>query len=214
MPEPIHSCIQGLARSQNDLPTFSWDEKGVSNSGVPLLQIQFPDGVRDVAELNRVSSESCIFNGYLRNEPSSYVAMSGGCPFTSTFEIQFYSVHVPNGFAYKVENGIVSAIQSAFKRANVRDQHLIADDLVKKFNKIAERIAFPPNGFDINVKFYYDQLFKARFGANTAAKLDALATFVQGYYFMPSLTTKIHLIKTPHQEVPTSFTLGADEETL
>jgi hypothetical protein len=31
----------------------------------------------------------CIFNGFLRDEPDVYVTMSGGCPFSNSFEVLF-----------------------------------------------------------------------------------------------------------------------------
>jgi hypothetical protein len=33
------------------------------------------------------SDESCIFHGYLKNEPEAYVTMTGGCPFENSFEV-------------------------------------------------------------------------------------------------------------------------------
>jgi hypothetical protein len=65
----------------------------------------------------------------------------------------------------------------------------------------------------MTVKFYYDQLFKARFGANVAATLDSVSSFAQGFYLLPTLTTTIKFVATPHQEIPVSLT-GADGASL
>lgn len=204
-----------MASANGGLPSFQWDEKEVSLSGVPLLKVFYPNGENDVADLKKVSSEACIFNGHLRKESTSFVALSGGCPFSNTFEIQFHSAHLPKSFAYTVESGVVSLVKSPFERADVRDQHLLQDDFAKKFNKkLSNRIAFPPNGYDLKVKFYYDQLFKNKFGANSTAKLDAVENFAQGFYLLPSLTTQIHFIRTPHEELQISFTDGANTTTL
>jgi hypothetical protein len=43
----------------------------------------------------------------------------------------------------------------------------------------------------MKVKFYYDQLFKARFGSNVAATLDSVASFAQGFYMEPILRNSI-----------------------
>ena len=82
------------------MPTFSWLEDQFSPSGVPLLSINFHDGKpKGVAILNqfnpipRKSNEpeenvdKCIFNGYLRDEPKVYVTLTGGCPFSKTFDV-------------------------------------------------------------------------------------------------------------------------------
>jgi hypothetical protein len=66
-----------LSRSDKDLPSFSWDEAAVSNYGVPLLKITFPNGDVDFAELKTENKDYCVFSGYLKNEPTSYIAMSG-----------------------------------------------------------------------------------------------------------------------------------------
>ena len=31
--------------------------------------------------------DNCIFSGWLKNESSAHVAMSGGCPYNDTFEV-------------------------------------------------------------------------------------------------------------------------------
>jgi hypothetical protein len=75
----------GFAHGASNLPSFSWDTEDLSKDGVPLLKIDFPDGAFDYAELKSMSETSCLFNGYLRKEPKSFVVMSGGCPFTNSF---------------------------------------------------------------------------------------------------------------------------------
>lgn len=196
------------------MPTFQWDETAVSPFGVPLVNIFYPDGDSDVADLRKVSSKACIYNGYLRKEPSSYVVLSKGCPFTYTFEIQFYSSHLPKGFSYNVVDGVVSKTVSPFQRGNVSDRHLMPEGFVERTNKATERLAFPPNGFDLNVKFFYDQLFMNQFGGDIEATLDSIFNLVQGFYLLPSLTTKINLKRRPDEELQTNFTDGASVATL
>lgn len=212
--KPFSYHLQGSAQAADDLPSFLWDENEVSSSGVPLLKVYFPDGSIDEADLKKVSSEACIFNGYLRKEPSSFVVLSKGCPFTYTFEIQFYSSHLPNGFAYNVKGGVTSKIVPPFQRSGITDRQLVHKDYIQKINKAMERVAFPPNGFDLNIKFFYDQLFKAKFGASVDTTIDSILNFVQGFYKLPSLTTTISFIKKPNQELPGSLTDEASEATL
>jgi hypothetical protein len=66
----------------------------------------------------------------------------------------------------------------------------------------------------MKVLYYYDQLFKTRFGANSEAVLDSVNNFVQGFFMLPSLTTTITLDKQPHRELQTSFTNKASGATL
>ena len=66
-----------MSRSDSDLPAFSWDKAEVSSYGVPLLKIAFPNGEVDFALLEAVNKDYCVFNGYLKYESTSYVAMSG-----------------------------------------------------------------------------------------------------------------------------------------
>jgi hypothetical protein len=35
-----------------------------------------------------IATSSCIFHGYLKNEPESSVTMTGGCPFENSFEVR------------------------------------------------------------------------------------------------------------------------------
>jgi hypothetical protein len=66
----------------------------------------------------------------------------------------------------------------------------------------------------MTVKFYYDQLFKAQHGNNSESTLDAISTLVQGFYRLPSLTTSITIVATPHQEIPISLTDGVADSSL
>ena len=82
---------------------------------------------------------------------------------------------------------------------------------VKRFTAGSCLISLSDNKVNL---FYYDQLFKNKFGANSTAKLDAVENFAQGFYLLPSLTTQIHFIRTPHEELQISFTDGANTTTL
>ncbi len=64
------------------------------------------------------------------------------------------------------------------------------------------------------VRYYYDQLFKANFGANSKGALDAINAYVQGFFKLPSLPTPIRIVKLPHKELQTSFLNQASEATL
>jgi len=66
----------------------------------------------------------------------------------------------------------------------------------------------------MRVQYYYDQLFKAHFGDKSEAVLDAVNSYVQGFYMLPSLTTTITIEKLPHKELQTSLTNRASETTL
>ena len=66
----------------------------------------------------------------------------------------------------------------------------------------------------MKMKFYYDQLFKAQHGASSESVLDGISTLVQGFYRLPTLTTSITIIATPHEEIPVSLTDGAEDTTL
>jgi hypothetical protein len=66
----------------------------------------------------------------------------------------------------------------------------------------------------MKMKFYYDQLFKAKHGASSESVIDGVSTLVQGFFRLPTLTTPITIIATPHQEIPVSLTDGAAGTTL
>ena len=81
-------------------PTFSWLNDESSPTGVPLLSIDFHDGVgADVAILKQINPiprrpnekeediDRCIFDGFLKNEDKVYVTLTGGCPFEDTFQV-------------------------------------------------------------------------------------------------------------------------------
>ena len=60
---------------------------------------RFPDGATDSAILRPInpfpkldtetdsSIDSCIFSGYLKNEPNVAVSLTGGCPNEDSFEV-------------------------------------------------------------------------------------------------------------------------------
>ena len=78
----LANCNEGL------LPSFSWDNDHLSDDGIPHLKVHFPDGGNDdTAILRRATTNGCNFNGHLRDESKAYVAMTGGCPFSNTFEV-------------------------------------------------------------------------------------------------------------------------------
>jgi hypothetical protein len=83
------------------VPTFTWLEDQFSPDGIPLLSINFHDGKpNDVAILKQFNPiprqrkereeniDKCIFNGYLRDESTVYVTLTGGCPFDKTFDVR------------------------------------------------------------------------------------------------------------------------------
>ena len=91
--------LSGLA-SANTVPTFTWLEDRSSESGVPLLAVDFHDGKPDdVAILKQFNPipmqahereediDNCIFNGHLRDEPNVHVTLTGGCPFDKNFDV-------------------------------------------------------------------------------------------------------------------------------
>lgn len=87
--------------AQEELPTFTWLSDRTSADGVPLLAVKFPGtDVVDHAHLKPYnpiplqpgedpeSVDSNIFNGYLENEPTATVTVTGGSPRTGkSFEV-------------------------------------------------------------------------------------------------------------------------------
>ena len=82
-----------------DDPSFSWDSERSSKNGIPLLNVIFPDGQKDVIHLKNselsfllpeTREDLCLLNGYLHNEPSSYVVVNGGCAFSDTFDASIF----------------------------------------------------------------------------------------------------------------------------
>jgi hypothetical protein len=81
-------------------PKFSWLSER-SDSGVPLLSIEH-EGEVHVAILsqynpipiefdeNRSEADPCIFKGYLQNEESAQVLVTGGCPGSDSFEVRIF----------------------------------------------------------------------------------------------------------------------------
>jgi len=75
-------------------------ENKVSNFGIPLLRVSYPDNTKvDYLHLKQVSpkprqpeerieeNEECSFEGHLENEPKVYAFLRGGCPFDDSFEV-------------------------------------------------------------------------------------------------------------------------------
>ena len=77
----------------SETPTFSW----IPNPR-PVLQINYPNGLSDVAVLNNYNPiplqsterqedvDTCIYDGYLSNESDVYVTLTG-CAHTDTFNV-------------------------------------------------------------------------------------------------------------------------------
>jgi hypothetical protein len=64
------------------------------------------------------------------------------------------------------------------------------------------------------IQVWYDQLFKAKFGANIKSTLDAVLTLTQGFFKLPTLKTSFTLVVAPYKEIPISLTDGAADSTL
>ena len=90
-----------MASTEEMSPSFSWLNER-SESGIPLLQIKFPNSKNDdlailhrynpipiEADESRSKVNDCIFKGFLKNEPSAKVIMTGGCPGESSFDVNY-----------------------------------------------------------------------------------------------------------------------------
>ena len=64
------------------------------------------------------------------------------------------------------------------------------------------------------IRFFYDELFLAKFGADAAARIDAVFVFAQGFFNLPTLGTIIELVKLPYVPLATKLTDGASSATL
>jgi hypothetical protein len=78
----------------DDIPSFSWSTSKKSPSGIPLLNIMIPNEDPDVALFSysslsdhENSNTDCILEGYLRDESDVFVTLTGGCPFSNSFEV-------------------------------------------------------------------------------------------------------------------------------
>jgi hypothetical protein len=76
------------------LPIFAWSTSKKSPSGIPLLNIIIPNEDPDAAILNfsslsdhENSNSNCILEGHLRDDSDVFVTLTGGCPFSMTFEV-------------------------------------------------------------------------------------------------------------------------------
>ena len=86
------------AEDESKLPSFNWDPSLTSPTGVPLLNIKFPDGGKDDAAFldhynpfpktdNETEEvDDCIFMGFLRDEHEVSGALTG-CPKQDTFDV-------------------------------------------------------------------------------------------------------------------------------
>jgi hypothetical protein len=95
----------GLVASSSDLaPSFTWSEDETSGDGIPFLIVNFPEGEIDAAILKRFNPipmrpdesdqdiDNCIFEGFLEKESSVYVTVTGGCPFSNSFEVTVFCI--------------------------------------------------------------------------------------------------------------------------
>jgi len=91
-----------LGLSISTLPTFVWEGQ-VAEGIAPLMRIHFQDGLPDDhAVLKRFNPipqhaleraediDACIFEGFLMNEPDSFVTVTG-CPGSKNFEVRSFS---------------------------------------------------------------------------------------------------------------------------
>ncbi len=78
-----------------------------SDAGVPLLAVSFGDNDVDYAALEPFNPiplaenerhedvDGCIFRGHLVNDPDASIVMTGGCPFTESYEVTKKSLSKP-----------------------------------------------------------------------------------------------------------------------
>ncbi len=101
-------------------PSFNWLNDRTSETGIPLLQVNFPDGnQKDYIHFKRYipipkqpherdeDVDPCIFEGYLENEPEAFAVLTGGCPFHSSFEVIISSETVTS-FSFTVKKITIS----------------------------------------------------------------------------------------------------------
>ena len=82
---------------QTALPIFSWQSE--PNAPVPLLKVTFPDGSKDDLAVLRPYNpvplgsneraedvDSCIYDGFLQDEKSVYVTLTG-CANSDKFQV-------------------------------------------------------------------------------------------------------------------------------
>ena len=76
-------------------------EANILQDGIALLGVDFHDGKNPDAFLlesfnpfsqlkgeNGSEMDICIFRGYLRDEPTVFATLTGGCPFEDSFEVR------------------------------------------------------------------------------------------------------------------------------
>lgn len=68
--------------------------------------------------------------------------------------------------------------------------------------------------FSLTLKLWYDQLFKARFGADSVNAMRRVVNLMQDFFFWPSLNTTIVLTVLATEELPISLTAYADGVSL
>lgn len=90
-------------------PKFSWLSER-SESGVPLLSIKLKNGENLIAvlkhynpipielDVNRAEADPCIFKGFLQDDESAEVLVTGGCPGSDSFEVR--ADHIENKVSY------------------------------------------------------------------------------------------------------------------
>ena len=84
------------------MPSFEWVSNGAS---LPQLKINFPDGKgADFANLKHFKIapagrnedpsmvDDCIYDGYLTKEKNVYITLTGGCAFSSSFEVNHFHI--------------------------------------------------------------------------------------------------------------------------
>jgi hypothetical protein len=95
----IGSIEANKLQSKQLEPKFSWLSER-SESGVPLLSIKLKNGENLIAvlkhynpipielDLNRAEADPCIFRGFLQDDESAEVLVTGGCPGSDSFEVR------------------------------------------------------------------------------------------------------------------------------
>jgi len=187
-----------FASCNKNPPTFTWLQDSFSPHGIPHLEVDFHDGQdADVVNLKKFNPfvrqaeekgniDGCIFTGYLRNESDVYVTLTGGCPFSKTFDITMRSQRTLS-FMFQVREGSTKALPSVFETRG-----LIYDEAVQPpATNHTFKNPTPTNSLTLKVELNFDSAFHSKFGDDAYNAARRVATHAANMYQWASLNTKL-----------------------
>jgi len=190
------------AKPQGNLPAFLLAE----DCGATLcIKVNFADGEEDVIAADEYHAERHakhdIFKGRLRNTKAKAVVILGKGDKEDL--IVFKSDKVPGCRKYNVDlegQGETSCMPDPNWDEIMKEKTVDADNLTppneeetRAYGEIrsAEDRQLNANGYTLKVAVYYDEVWKAEFGAEANARVDAIMALVDEQYSESTFATNV-----------------------